>query len=135
MKIRIEHKAPTTEEYQKLRNSTDWNKLQNSTVKKGLSNSLFSVCIYDDMKIIGIGRVIGDEAIYFYIQDVIVLPQYQKKGIGKIIMSEIEKYIKLHAHPGSFIGLMAADGVQEFYEHFGYQLRPNNRPGMYKKIR
>ena len=80
------------------------------------------------------GRVIGDGAIYFYIQDVIVLPEFQKFGLGKLIMNQIEAYLNKNAPHNAFIGLMAADGVQKFYEKFGYRQRPGGRPGMYKMI-
>jgi len=123
------------EEYQSLRKTTGWDMLDDKVVKKALENDLFSVCVYDNEKIIGMGRVIGDGAIYFYIQDIIVTTEYKGKGIGKLIMDHVEQYINKTANHNSFIGLMAAEGVKEFYYKFGYKERPDNRPGMYKVIK
>ena len=50
-------------------------------------------------------------------------------------MNEIEAYLKENAFNNSFIGLMAADGVQKFYHKFGYLERANTRPGMSKLMK
>jgi ribosomal protein S18 acetylase RimI-like enzyme len=44
--------------------------------------------------VIGFRRVIGDGGIYLYIQDVIVLLEFQRQGIGKCIMDAIMGYLK-----------------------------------------
>lgn len=134
MNIRVENRKPTVLEYQILRSSTKWPSLEDKVVEKALSNSLFSVCVFLNNKIVGIGRVIGDGAAYFYIQDVIVLPDFHKMGIGEKIMIEIENWLKQNANHNSFVGLMAAINVKEFYKKFDYKERGNDRPGMYKVI-
>ncbi len=131
----IELRPIRSTEYLELRNSTDWDPVHEDAAVKALQNDLFTVCIMKQGKLIGIGRVIGDGAMYFYIQDVIVLPQYQRQGAGRMIMEQISEYLLENAPKGSFIGLMAADGSASFYEKFGFTPRPANRPGMYKLIK
>ncbi len=109
--------------------------LEEKVVEKAIENDLFSVCVYHDNELVGIGRIIGDGYIYFYIQDIIVIPEYQKKGIGRVIMDNIEGYLLTAANNNSFVGLMAAVGVQGFYEKYGYKVRPENGSGMYKVVR
>ena len=130
----IEHRPPTVSEYQQLRASTSWDQLPDKMVANALQHDLFAVCALEGSKTVGMGRVIGDGAIYYYIQDVIVLPAHQGRGIGKRIMELIEQYLATHAPPNAFIGLMAAKGVAGFYKSFGYQLRAPDAPGMYKRI-
>lgn len=134
MQLRTEQNKLTTTEYQSIRETTDWCSLKNDMVEKALKNDLFSISVYDKDKLIGIGRVIGDGAIYFYLQDIIVIPEYQNKGIGLLMMEKIEEYFSIAANSNSFIGLMAAKDVKEFYEKFGYKVRPSDRPGMYKMV-
>lgn len=122
-------------EYQSLRNTTGWASLEDDIVNVALEKDLFSICVLDNEKTIGIGRIIGDGAIYFYIQDVIVLPEYQNKGIGKLIMDQIELYLRDNANNNSFVGLMAAEGVRKFYTKYGYLERPASRPGMFKIVK
>lgn len=131
----LEIRKIKVDEYQSLRNTTGWDSIADEVVKKALKNDLFSVCVLDGEKIIGMGRVIGDGAIYFYIQDVIVHPDHQGKGVGKQMMNSIEKYLEKETNINSFIGLMAAEGVKEFYEKYGYLERPAGRPGMFKVVK
>ena len=133
--FRIEKNKLTVQEYQTLRHTTDWFQLDDETVGKSLESDLFSICIYSGDLIIGMGRIVGDGAIYFYIQDIIVVPEMQGKGIGKMIMDEIEDYLQKNAFHNSFVGLMAASGVEKFYHQFGYKTRDADKPGMSKLIK
>ena len=122
------------EEYFDIRKTTGWDELSLETIEKGLKNSLYTICIYDKKSIVAMGRVIGDGSIYFYVQDVIVIPKYKGNGLGRIVMEHIMNYLKNHANENSFIGLMAADEVETFYHKFGFKTRGNNKPGMYLTI-
>ena len=117
-----------------LRNTTAWTKISDKQVEEALSNDLFSVAVFDKNRIIGMGRVIGDGAIYYYVQDVIVHPDFQKKGVGALVMNAIENYFTKHVCNYAFIGLMAADGSMEFYKKLGYKRRSDTAPGMYRVI-
>ena len=132
---RLEIRKLKTAEYQSLRKTTGWSPLTDIAVAEALERDLFSVCVYHHQKVIGMARVIGDGAIYFYIQDVVVLPEYQGKGVGALLMNAIEKYLEKTAGNNAFIGLMAAERVKEFYKKYGYTERPVNGPGMYKTIK
>ncbi len=133
--IKIERRRLTVDEYQALRGTTDWFKIDDKVVEKSIKNDLFSICVCDGEELVGMGRIVGDGAIYFYIQDIIVIPSYQGKGLGIKIMNEIEAYLLENAYNNSFIGLMAANGVQKFYHKFGYIEREDTQPGMYKMIK
>ncbi len=125
-------RAPTVQEYQLLRNSVGWSTVSDAAVAHSLHNSLYSVCIIHNDKTIAMGRVIGDAGIYYYIQDVVVLPKYQRKGLGTQIMNAIMNYLEQHADSTAFIGLMAAKGFWHFYQAYGFQKRPLDGPGMFK---
>ncbi|WOH36368.1 GNAT family N-acetyltransferase [Thalassotalea fonticola] len=121
--------SPSVEEFSLLRTKVGWGESDVEMAKNSLTNSLFHVVIRDNTKLIGMGRVIGDGAMYFYVQDVVVDPDYQKQGIGKAVMDHIESYLLEVAKKGSTIGLLAAKGKEEFYSRFGYTLRPNGSLG------
>lgn len=129
--LEIVERAPTIEEYSELRKAVGWNTLGQEMMEKGLCNSLYSVCAIYKNKTIGCGRVVGDGAMYFYVQDIIVLPEFQKKGIGKSIMASIMQWLSRHVSDKSFVGLMATKGNSKFYEKWGFQERPPDRPGMF----
>jgi ribosomal protein S18 acetylase RimI-like enzyme len=125
----IQRRIPTPAEYALLRKAVDWPVPDEQLIREGLSRSLYSICIFDNDHIIGMGRVIGDNAIYFHIQDVIVSPDYQGKHIGTSIMKELLTYIEGHSGTHSNIGLMCSQGREPFYRKFGFIERPNNRLG------
>lgn len=102
-------------------------------VEKALKNGLFNVSAVCDGKVIGMGRLVGDGAMYWYLQEIIVLPEYQGKGIGKSIVSRLIEHIKSEAEPGTKIeiGLTAVKGKEPFYEKFGFSVCPT---GMKKQM-
>lgn len=57
-----------------------------------MRNSLKVWTAWDDDLLVGLARVVGDSCTIIYIQDILVLEAYQKKGIGsqflKIILDE-----------------------------------------------
>ena len=129
--MQIEYRSPTVSEYQALRATIGWWTIDDSAVKIALQNSLFSVVALKENKVVGCGRIVGDAGIYFYIQDLIVHPAFQNKGIGKRIMTELMKHIKKTTEQGAFVGLMAAKGLENYYQTFGFKPRDDDSPGMY----
>ncbi len=131
-KWRIVEGIPPLEAYQHLRRSAGWYCTDDEATATGLENSLYSLVAEIDSKIIGCARLVGDGQLYFYLQDVIVLPPYQGRGIAKALTARLMQYLEEKAPPNSFIGLMAAKGVAGFYEKFGFSKRDEEAPGMYR---
>jgi GNAT superfamily N-acetyltransferase len=128
---RLLEMLPSLADYRRLRAAVGWSELSPEAVEKGLESSLYSVCVCHGEEVVGCGRVVGDGAVYFYIQDVIVLPEHQGQGLGARIMNRIMAYLEGHAHRNSFIALMAAKDAAGFYERYGFTRRPPDRPGMF----
>ena len=124
-------RIPTVEEYQNLRKAVGWYVVNDEATATGLSNSLYSVCLFHDEQMVGCGRMIGDSGIYYYVQDIIVLQEFQGKGGGRMIMDAVMEFLRTHAAPNSFVGLMAAKDVSGFYLQYGFAERPADRPGMF----
>jgi len=122
----IKLESPSPEEFSMLRNKIGWGEVDINLAKVSLDNSLFHVTIRDKSQLIGMGRVVGDGAMYFYIQDVVVDPNYQNMGIGSALMIKIESFLLISARKGSTIGLLAAKGKEAFYVKYGYTQRTND---------
>lgn len=120
------------EDYLKLRDAAGWQSIDYDTAEEALGNSLYSVSVASQTEVVGCGRVVGDGAAYFYIQDVIVLPEFRRMGLANAIMERIMRYIKTEARPGAFVGLMAAQGLSGFYVKHGFSERGPDEPGMYR---
>lgn len=59
------------------------------TLKEGFHRSLRTLAAYDNDRLVGVIRAVGDGKTIVYIQDVLVLPQYQRKGIGTALVKTI----------------------------------------------
>ena len=54
-----------------------------------MEHTLFRVSVYDGDTIIAMARMIGDMGLDYYIKDVIVRPEYQGKGVGRMLINEL----------------------------------------------
>lgn len=131
--IRVVEENPSAKDYSELREQLTWPAFSEAVYSKALQGSLYSVCLYKENSIIGMGRVVGDGAIYFYVQDVIVLPEFQHNGYGRLIMGCILKYLEPFIKNHAYISLMARKNTELFYKSLGFEERPTAEkgPGMY----
>ncbi len=98
---------------------------------RALRDDLFNVVVLLDGETpIACGRVIGDGALTFYVQDVLVAPKYQRRGIGSKLMELLLGHLATIAAPGAFIGLLAAPGTGGFFARHGFAARPADAPAM-----
>ena len=61
---------------------------QPQMLEKALSHSLATYLARDDEEIVGLVRLVGDGFSSVFVQDLIVLPTYQRQGIGSDLMKE-----------------------------------------------
>ena len=90
-----EYKNFHLEEIINLYQSVGWtNYLERTDIlEEAFANSLCVLGAYDDDNLVGIIRVVGDGKTIVFVQDIIVLPEYQRKGIGTKLLNTIaEKY-------------------------------------------
>jgi ribosomal protein S18 acetylase RimI-like enzyme len=120
---------PSPADYNRLRVAVGWGGYDEDVIRNALPSTLYCVCAFVDEEIVGMARVIGDDGMVFYIQDVIVLPEYQHQGIGTQLMDTVMSFIRAHAHHNTIIGLMAAVGKEAFYEKYGFNVRPDETHG------
>jgi ribosomal protein S18 acetylase RimI-like enzyme len=133
--MEIIYKAPAPSEYINLRVEGGLSSKSLEAATIGLANSLFTVSIYEDNTLIGLGRVVGDGGTVFHVVDIVVKPSYQGQGLGKIIMQEIMDYLDSHTYPGSYVSLIADEPANKLYEKFGFQYTYPRSHGMYKMYR
>ena len=67
---------------------------------------------------IGMGRVIADGVSDGYIQDLVVLPQYRKSGVGtQIVAALVNRCLQSGI---TWIGLIAEPDTEKFYRPLGF---------------
>lgn len=119
MKFEFSPKVPP-QEISELRNSVGWNGME-ECYKNSLKSSYFYICYYDDYnKLIGFLDVVSNGVTDAYIQDVIISPDYQGKGIGTNLMNLAIK--KLKEDNIYMISVLFQDSLLPFYKKFGFNI-------------
>lgn len=68
-------------------------------LQKVFSNSMFKCFVYENFKLVAVGRALADGGDCSYICDIAVLPSHQGTGLGKQVVSHL---------------------VEQFYRKFGF---------------
>lgn len=120
----------TYEDYFRLRESVGWMNFSKEQAQRALSNSAYMVTAVDSDKTVGMGRLVGD-GIYYIIADIVVCPDYQKRGIGTKITDMLIEYVSQETPVGgrSSIQLIAEKGVEDFYKKAGFKVIPHEHCG------
>ena len=120
--INIKENIKNVEEFNLLYDDVGWGAYDENITQKALDNTFYSVSVYDDNKIVGYGRIIGDTICFLYIQDIMVKPEYQGNKIGTMIMNKLlEKTNEIkQENPDLRVYLGASKNREEFYEKFGF---------------
>ena len=133
-KYEIKNNIPTLEEYKYLCDSVGWTNYMNFEVAEiSLQNSIYCITVKDNNQIIGMGRIVGDGAIYFYIQDIVV-HQLSKEWYWKENNEYFSRILKWEYSDKAFIGLFASQGKTSFYEKYDFKDYSPNMTGMFTVI-
>ena len=126
--FRVEYNFPTNSEFNELFNSVGWGFRDDKKIDLHRKSSCFSICVFDDEKIIGMARVVGDGS-YYTVFDVVVRKEYQHQGIGTTLMNEIIAWYKTIEDDDTYLYLGASFKKEKFYEKFGFESRPYGNIG------
>lgn len=80
-------------------------------------NSRFVCAVFEDGRLVGVGRVLADGVDCAYVCDVAVLPSHQGTGLGKQIVARLVERSRGHKK----IILYAVPGKEPFYKKFGFK--------------
>ena len=86
---------PEIEEIMNLYEDAEWYAYTKDRIrlKNAIDNSLKVLTAWNNHKLVGLIRVVGDNHTIIYIQDILVLKEYQGQGIGsKLLNLILEKY-------------------------------------------
>ena len=82
---------PSIEDIMPLYEDVGWTAYtqDKDTLERAINNSLKVWTVWDNKKLVGLARVVGDGYTIIYIQDILVLEEYQRKGIGRNLLKAI----------------------------------------------
>ena len=56
---------------------------------RGIRNSLLTLAAFDEDRLLGLIRCVGDGETIIYVQDILVYPEFQRRGIGSALLREL----------------------------------------------
>ncbi|PCJ58194.1 MAG: GNAT family N-acetyltransferase [Planctomycetota bacterium] len=133
--IKLIEKQIPKKDYIRLIEDVGWKKYINyKAVGPALKATIWSAVAKDNKAnlIVGAVRIVGDGAIFYYIQDLMVLKKYRKRGIGTALMECANNYLTKSTPEKSFTGLFTHVSNNKLYEKFGFNSSKNGLNGMHK---
>ena len=90
-----------------------------AALRSGFANSLLTLAAYEEVTLLGLIRVVGDGHTVVFVQDILVHPQFQRRGIGSALLQAVlNQYANVRQ-----IELLTDDTPKTttFYRSMGFQ--------------
>lgn len=100
-----------------LREVVGWNRME-SEYKNPLMTSYYHIAVYAENELIGYVDCVSNGVTDAYIQDLMVHPNYQGKGIGTDLMNKMIAYLKEKRI--YMISVVFEERLKPFYDRFGF---------------
>lgn len=120
MEIR-EYKIFNEAEILRLYRSVGWTAYTDhlEVLQKGFEKSMLTLAAYEGDQLLGIIRAVGDGHTIVFVQDILVFPEYQRKGIGTaLLQAMLDRYSYVRQIE------LATDNTPKtiaFYKSMGFQ--------------
>ena len=112
-----------------LRESVGWNRMEKELSNPNLT-SYCHIAAYEENELIGFIDCVSNGVTDAYIQDLMVRPEYQGKGIGTKLMNMMIDYLKgNHIY---MISVLFDESLKSFYEKFGFYTMLSGQMETYK---
>lgn len=85
-----DHEIPPLQQLVDLYDAVGWTRYTTDPerLRTAVSRSLRVVSAWSDSRLIGLARVVGDGVTIIYLQDILVHPDFQRRGIGSSLLTE-----------------------------------------------
>ena len=118
--IVLVERFPGVDDYRRLRSVSGLSPKSAEAAARGLANTLYGVSLKKGDDTIGMGRIIGDGGCFFVVVDIAVQPEYQRRGLGKRIMTALDAWLRVHTLDSSNVSLFADGDARYLYAQYGF---------------
>lgn len=127
----IAAERPSVADYRRLRTIAGLSRKSAEAAQAGLPNSWHVVVIrHRDDGVIGMGRIVGDGGLFFFVVDIAVDPAHQRRGLGKAIMAGLMTHLRANGPVGAHVGLFADGEAHRLYAQYGFKPTAPGSVGM-----
>ncbi|HXH60352.1 MAG TPA: GNAT family N-acetyltransferase [Fimbriimonadaceae bacterium] len=123
----------TKEEHEQFYRAVGWDGSYNNelTPERLCQSPLVTVVAEYEGRAIGAASISGNGVEAFIVRDVIVLPEYQGRGVGTGVMKRLMDWTEANVPKGANVILQTGGGAPSFYEGFGFIGTDKGLLGMY----
>ena len=100
--MKISYKI-SADDFYSLRDSVGWKNVSTTELAIALDNSMYVVGVYENDTLVAMGRIVGDKVFKCLLTNIIVRPDYQNKGYGKIVVSSLLKLAQENIQVGELM--------------------------------
>lgn len=116
-----EYKTYNETEVMSLYESVGWTAYTDhpDSLRQGFENSMLTLAAYEGGQLLGIIRTVGDGATIVFVQDILVFPKYQRKGVGLALLQAV---LDMYRHVRQIE--LVTDNTQNtiaFYKSMGFK--------------
>ncbi|MDR7385737.1 GNAT family N-acetyltransferase [Promicromonospora iranensis] len=118
---RLVDEPPSLDEYLDLRRSSGLSPKSPEQGALALTGSWYFCHVRSDAdRAVAMGRIIGDGGWYFHVADVATLPEFQRQGLGRMVMDRLLDEIRAKAPADPYVTLVADPPGRRLYESLGF---------------
>ena len=128
--IELVEEVPSASAYRALRVAAGLSAKTAEAASRGLSGTLYAVCLRKNDELVGMGRIIGDGGLNYEVVDIAVHPALQRRGLGSRIMSTLVDWLRQNAPASAYVCLIADDGAPALYKKYGFEFTAPKSVGM-----
>ncbi len=88
-------------------------------LKEAINNSTYVVSAWSGQQLVGMARCLSDDVSIFYLQDILIRPEFQRQGFGRKLLNHC-----LHRFEHVRMKVLLTDDEERqvrFYESMGFQ--------------
>ena len=134
--VRIEIVFSTSEQLSDVKEVWDscswgWNPDESRMISI-FNNRWKNLILYCDDKPVGYVGLISDHNVYALLVDMMIMPEFQKKGLGKKLLEYAVKLCK--SEDIKVLKLISSEQGKKLYSSIGFDICPVSSPGMMMKL-
>jgi GNAT superfamily N-acetyltransferase/uncharacterized glyoxalase superfamily protein PhnB len=121
--VKIVERKPTGEEFLALSRSVGWgDDYSDERILNHLTAPAYGAVAIDEHsnKAIACVLLMTDHSSFYYVKDLIVHPDWQKRRIGTALMNTLMRWLDQHAIANGLVGLYTGENLERFYRQFGF---------------
>ncbi|PYF76626.1 GNAT family N-acetyltransferase [Pedobacter nutrimenti] len=95
----------------------NWRTRLAEEIEQAFRKSSWTLFVYKQEQLIAFGRTIDDGRYYAMLGDIVVDPDFQGNGLGKVLVNKLNSLLENY----HFVTLTAAPGKGDFYKSLGWK--------------